>query len=418
MAFPTRPCRRARANVAAMPNRYVELLRLPGARGFASAAGLGRLPLSMANLGTVLLVHHATGSYGVAGAVGATLTIAYAACAPRVAALADRFGQREVLLTFVGVNAAGFLGLVLCTGLHAPRVLLFASAFVTGGSFPPLGSLTRARWTALLAGTGELGTAFALESAIDETIFTLGPMLATLLATAASPAAGLLVALVLAVTGTLAFAAQRESEPAVHERARAGGMRALRARGMPVLVVTFVAFGTVFGAVDVATVAFAREHGHPALAGPLLGLYAAASGVAGIAYGMRSWRAPLERRLRVALWLMALGIVPLPLVGGLLPMALAVLVAGVAISPSVIAGYGLIELLVPPSALTEGFAWLSTSSAAGAAIGLAAAGRIVDAADAHTAFLVSLAAALLSAVAVTLGRRRIVPAAAVAVPAP
>ena len=78
---------------------------------------------------------------------------------------------------------------------------------------PSLGSMVRARWSALLGGSPLLHTAFSLESVLDETIFVIGPALVTMLATEVYPAAGVAVAMVACVAGTLLLAAQRGTEP-------------------------------------------------------------------------------------------------------------------------------------------------------------------------------------------------------------
>ena len=88
---------------------------------------------------------------------------------------------------------------------------------VAGSSMPSLGSMVRARWSALLDGTQLLHSAFALESVVDEMIFVVGPALVTILATALPPA-GVLLCMVLSVTGTLLFAAQRQTEPPTRPR--------------------------------------------------------------------------------------------------------------------------------------------------------------------------------------------------------
>ena len=92
---------------------------------------------------------------------------------------------------------------------------------------PSLGSMVRARWSALLDGTPALDSAFALESVVDEMIFVVGPALVTVLATALPPA-GVLLCMVLSVAGTLLFAAQRQTEPPIRpaeERAGRSGAR-------------------------------------------------------------------------------------------------------------------------------------------------------------------------------------------------
>ena len=90
----------------------------------------------------------------------------------------------------------------------------------------------RTRWSHLLDRPHEVQTAYALESVLDEAVFVVGPVLATMLATLWHPVAGLVVAAVAGLVGTYAFAAQRATEPpsGLHRR---GARPAARCRGAP-----------------------------------------------------------------------------------------------------------------------------------------------------------------------------------------
>lgn len=387
-----------------MLSPYADILRTPGARAFVLAGFVGRLPMAMLGLGTVLLVRASTGSYGIAGGVSAIIAIANALGAPQIGRLVDRFGQRRVLLPAMAVHIAGVAGLLLAAGLDAPTFVLFLAASVAGAAFPSFGSLVRARWTNLLGGTDRLQTAYALESVLDEVVFTFGPVLVTLLATAIAPAVGLATAMGFLLLGGLSFASLRATEPPVaagHGR----GASAIRTPGLVVLAIVLLGLGGVFGTIEVSMVAFAEEHGRAVLSGPLLALHAISSGVAGIAYGARAWKMPLHRRLQVALALLFVGTVPLALADTIPLMVVAITVSGLTISPTLITSFALVEALVPRAALTEGFAWLSTSLGAGVAVGLAVAGHVVDATSGHHAFVVAIASSLLGAIAVFAGRR-------------
>jgi len=78
-------------------NAYLGLLRSPGALGFSAAGFVGRMPMSMFGLGTVLLIAAVTGRYGIAGVIAAAGSVGYAICAPQLAKLTDRLGQHRVL---------------------------------------------------------------------------------------------------------------------------------------------------------------------------------------------------------------------------------------------------------------------------------------------------------------------------------
>src|SRR4051794_24673759 len=57
---------------------YAEIFLTPGAWRFSVAGLIGRMPMAMFGLGTVLLISAVTGTYGAAGAVSAVGSVGYA----------------------------------------------------------------------------------------------------------------------------------------------------------------------------------------------------------------------------------------------------------------------------------------------------------------------------------------------------
>jgi predicted MFS family arabinose efflux permease len=88
--------------------------------------------------------------------------------------------------------------------------------------------------------------------------------------------------------------------------------------------------------------------------------------------------------------MMAATLVPLPFVGSVAVLAVVLFAAGLAISPTLIAGFSLVEAEVPASRLTEGFAWISTALNIGVSAGAAVSGRIVDGFDASAGYAVAV----------------------------
>ena len=390
-----------------MLKTYRSLLSIPHARAFVLAGFVARLSISMRALGAVLMVSELTGSYGLAGAVAAAALLGEAVAAPRLGRLVDRYGQRRALLMSLAVHSAGTLALVISAQLSAPNWMLLATATLSGAAALQVGSLVRARWSALVGGSPALETAFALESTLDELIFVLGPVLVTALALGVAPGAGLLGALVLTIVGSIALALQRRTEPppaGVRDRSERSAMGT---PGLRVLVATFVAAGAIFGTLDVAMVAFTGQVGAPAAAGPLLALVALGSLLAGLAYGARSWRWPLDKRFVASVVVLWGGTVPLVFVPSVALMAPAATLAGVAIAPTLIAGFTLVQKLVPSRALTEGLNWMITALGAGAAIGAWTAGLIADSAGGATAFLIAVVAGGAAVIVAACGRSRL-----------
>ena len=396
-----------------MLSSYGPLLRLPGALAFCVSGLLGRMPISMLGIGSVLLVEDRRGSYALAGAVAAMYALGLAVGGPRVAQLVDRLGQRAVLPWCLLVAGAALLALVATAGTGAPGAVLLGLALVCGAALPPLGSCVRARWSYALRGDPDrIGTAMALESVADEVVFVAGPAIVVVLATALDPAAGLLTALALCAAGTLGFVALRDTEPPVHAVTGAR-TSAIRSLGLRTATLAMVFVGVVFGGLEVVMVAFAQEEGRESAAGFLLPLIAVGSAGSGLAYGVRAWRSPLERRFLVALAGLALGVVPVVLATSISLMAPAALLAGLAISPTLIAGMALAERLVPPAARTEGFTWLNSGLGVGVAGGSALGGALAEGPGAQAAFLTCLGGALLALAVAAAGRRTLRPVALV-----
>ncbi|WP_245691128.1 MFS transporter [Sinosporangium album] len=360
---------------------------------------VGRLPMSMLGISVILLISAITGSYGTAGAVAATVSVAFAISAPLSGRLVDRFGQARVLIPITLAHGGALTGLMLLAELGAPVWTLFAIGILVGATAVSLGSMVRARWAHFAAGDPtKLHTAFSFESVIDEVVFVAGPALATALATQISEYAGLVVVLLSAVIGTITFALQRGTQPPVRPKGSVSGRSPITIPGVALLSIVFLAMGAVFGSIDLITVAFAEQHGSKGHAGTMLAAFAGGSLISGIWFGSRQWKISLRSRFIRAVPIFALGIMPIVFVTSVPVMAVVLFIAGFSISPILITGYALVERMVPNGLLTEGMAWISTSVGFGVAAGAWAGGRLTDMYGASNAYGFALVCALLAAV--------------------
>lgn len=368
---------------------YLRLFAVPGARSFSLAGWVGRFPAPMLGLGSVFLVEGETGSYGLAGAVSGTLALSFAVAGPLWARAMDRRGQaaflRVAMVAFL-LTGTAFVTAVVAEG---PRWSWFLLAAATGFSIPNIGSLVRARWSALLD-RQERQTAFAFEAVVDEVVFVVGPPLVTLLATLIAPPVGFLTGIALGVTGGLWLAGQPGTEPPLH-RADPDAPTRRRSVLTPtlfVVVVAYLAVGTVFGALDVVVVGFAEEEGAQAFSGLALAVFALGSLVAGLAYGLA--RLPGTLATRFVATAVAFGLAAQLLWGvGSLPVLVGCgFLAGLTIAPVLVSGTALVESRVVPGGLTESLAWTITGLTVGVTAGSAVAGAAVDAWGAEAAFAV------------------------------
>ena len=390
---------------------YADIFRVPGAWRFSAAGVIGRMPMAMFGLGTVLLISAGTGKYGVAGAVSAVGSLGYAFSSPQIARLVDGRGQRRVLLPVLTVFTFATAALIVTVELHAPTWAFFVSGAVAGATMPSLGTMVRARWSVLLAGSPRLHAAFSFESVADELCFVIGPAAVTLLATEVFPAAGVGVAALLCLGGTLWFAAERRTEPAV---ARATGpvrrserVRGVAAPGLVVLAPVYLLLGAMFVSVDLSTVSFAQHFGHKPLAGLILGTYALGSATGGLWYGSRQWRAPIETRFAVTLILTVLGVATFWAQPNLVTLTCGIYLCGLTIAPTLIAGFSLLEAQAKPGRRTEAMSWLSSGIGVGLAIGSSVVGFILDAHGPRAGYAFAAACGVASAVTCLAGLRRL-----------
>jgi len=390
---------------------YADIFRIPGAWRFSAAGVIGRMPMAMFGLGTVLLISAATGKYGVAGAVSAVGSLGYAFSAPRIARLVDSRGQRRVLLPLLAVFITATTALIVTVELRLPTWAFFVAGTIAGATMPSLGTLVRARWSALLTGSPGLHTAFSFESVADELCFVVGPAAVTLLATQVFPAAGVGAAALLCLGGTLWFAAERATEPEVMRAARpvrrTGQGRGAPAPGLVVLAPLYFLLGAMFVSVDLSTVSFAQHFGHKPLAGFILGTYALGSATGGLWYGSRQWRAPIENRFALTLTLTVLGVATFWAQPNLITLTCGIYLCGLTIAPTLIAGFSLLEAQAKPGRRTEAMSWLSSGIGLGLAAGSSVVGFILDAHGPRAGYAFAAACGAAAAATCLLGLSRL-----------
>jgi MFS family permease len=385
--------------------RYLEILRTPHVGRLFAASLLARLPIGINGLAIVLMVKAETGSFGAAGAAAGALALGTGLCAPLTARLIDALGPRT-LLALAAACAGALLALIGLTRAGAPTLLLVVTAFAAGGTFPPTSSVLRAQYPLLFGDRPALlQGAFALDSVLTESIFTVAPLLTAALVVVFEPAAALVLSAAAIAVGTIALVAALpagDGRPA--EQPAPGRLGALAAPGIRTLVASMLPVGFAFGALEVALPAFADHEGQPELAGVLIAVWSLGSVAGGLTYGARPRRGSLASvHLRVAL-LLPLSFLPMALASSPATMALLVLPAGVLIAPLIATRNELAGTVAPEGARTEAYTWPLTALVAGIALGAAASGALADATSWQTAVLVAAVAAALGA-AVSAGRR-------------
>lgn len=374
-----------------MLQRYRVIFRVPGALAFCAASFITRMPIAIYPIAIVLVVSARDGRYGFAGVLSAVYVFGYAVGSLVLSALVDRRGQRRLLVPCAAMHAAGVLTFAILLPADAPDWLLVVPVAVFGFTNISVRALVRARWAYVLGAGPQLATALSLEGLLDEAVFMLGPLIATVLATGAAPLLVLYLSVALVVSGSLWLAGLRATEPRLHPREGARVGTALRGPGMGMLVLAATGMGAAWTSAEIATIAFCAHEGHRSLSGVVLAGASIGSGLAAVGYGAVDWGPDVLRRFRLHALVFAAAPAAL-LVATSVPMLTAALfVVGAGTVPLLITLFSLIPQLVPPLALTEGLSWANTGINIGAGAASALVGGIVDHHGARAGFFVAIA---------------------------
>lgn len=362
---------------------YRNLFETPAQVLFVFATFLGRIPISMKALGAILLIQQTTCSYSLAGLVGATQTLVAAFASPQLGRLMDRTGGKRVILWTAITHLAGMILLITAAESDAHWSLLLLGAAILGGSSVQFGSLSRARWVALLGKGRRLDKAYALEAMADETGFVIGPLIVVPLAVSVGASIALLVALAFTLVASAILVLQPAPRTAASSSTPGpdhpdAGRGVMAIRGMQVLTGSLLFLGIVFGAVEIVLVAFAEANDWPGSASIMASTFAFGSFLGAVIYGAIRWSIPIEQRLKLALIWFTVGTVPMFLSSTVWQMTAAIFVTGLSISPALIATNGVVENLAPPRKLTEAFTWVGSALATGAALGSLLIGVVLD----------------------------------------
>ncbi|MFD5120202.1 MFS transporter [Streptomyces sp. NPDC058385] len=368
----------------------------------------GRLPVAVIQFGSVLLITRTSGSLATGGTVACALALGQVAMGPVVGRLADRRGQRSVVLCCSLLNALAIACYTLGALAGLPTPLLVALGVLAGATVPGIGPLARARGVALVRRGGAdervVNTVLSLESTMDELSFVLGPALIGVAAFAGHPAYAFGAAALLVAGCGSAFALHPTAtavRPATAHAPREPRARRPRMpREVRLVRLGLVLLGVLLGGCGAGITALAQKLGQEDQAGLVYAAMGVMSAVVGLSMAALPERFGLALRWRVAT--AAAALLSLPLIGtqSMPGLYVAVTVFGAVFAPNLITGFGLTERAVPRERLAEGMTFAASAFVGGQAVTLAVAGRLAESHGPAAAFTVgSVAAALAFGVA-------------------
>ncbi len=396
--------------------RYSVLPRLAG-KSYIPLGLFARVPLAMLTIGVLTMVTHVSDSYAIGGFAAGCIGLGAAAGAPVVGYLADRLGQRGVLLVAAVVNFILVTAVVVLAYLLLPdsgaqltdgaTVVVLLTALAAGGTSPQVGPLSRVRWMALskklpASQRGPMvDTALSLEGTADEVTFVLGPALVGLLASLVAPWLPLVLAAVMTVSLVTLFALHPTADyvsarPAASSTVgNAGYVSEERPNWflVAVPVAAMLCMGTFFGSSQTALAAFTGVYGSVDQAGLMYAIMGASSALT--ALSVAYWPVKFSYAWR---WVLASGFMAGGTVFFLAPeslgqMAWVLLLVGLPVGPTMVTIFSVGSVVAPPQWMGTVMTALASGIVAGTALGSALSGSLAQSVGYDAAFLVPIAAA-------------------------
>lgn len=379
-------------------------------------AFLARLPFAMMVVGVLTLVVSARGSLSLGGLTSAAVGLGTALIGPLQGMLADRIGQRRVLLASGISTSAAMLALSWVAFSSMPDTAVLATAFVVGATGPQVSPMSRSRLVGLITAhlpvrrrQQVLSGTMAYESAADEIMFVFGPVIVGLLASTLGPAAPVIGSAILTLFFVTAFALHRTGSDVASPSVPGAGVQAPASELLRPQLITVVAgvfgMGLFFGSTLTALTSFMSGLGHPERAGLIYGAMGIGSAALALGAGLFPARFALHARWLVFSAVLSVGAAGIMIAGSVPVMVMMLLVAGVGIGPTLVTMFNLGATLSPLGRSTTVMTILGSAVTVGQSAAAAINGRLAETFGPHVAAVAPLVSSAVIVAAATVNRR-------------
>jgi MFS family permease len=237
----------------------------------------------MISLSIFFKVQQTTGSIAIAGLATGVNGITGATTAGLRGTLIDKFGMKIPLRVFAPSYAV--LILLFSTGNSSTELVVFAG--VLGFSAPPINLSIRPLWKVTVP-RDQIRTAYAIDTAVMNSVGVFGPLAATTVALNYSPELSLKICSALILIGGAALSLSPQLKRWAPEKKTSKDLAVWRTPAMQLLMLEGVFIGLGWGAFDIAVPAFTTLENIPHRTGILFAIMAAGNVIGGLVAGMVS----------------------------------------------------------------------------------------------------------------------------------
>lgn len=264
-------------------SRYSQVLSNRSGQYLLISSFPARLAYGMISLSIFFKVQQTTGSIAAAGLATGINGITGATTAGLRGSIIDRFGMKIPLR----ILAPGYALLILLFSTGTSKTELVVFAGMLGLSAPPINLSVRPLWKVTVP-QDQIRSAYAIDTAVMNSVGVFGPLLATTLALNSSPEVALRMCSVLIFIGGAALSLSPQLKRWKPEKKTSNDLAVWRTPAMRLLMLEGVFIGLGWGAFDIAIPAFTTLESIPQRTGVIFAIMAAGTVIGGLVAGMVS----------------------------------------------------------------------------------------------------------------------------------
>jgi MFS family permease len=264
-------------------SRYSTVLSNKSGQYLLISSFPARMAYGMISLSIFFKVQQTTGSIAMAGLATGVNGITGATTAGLRGTLIDKFGMKIPLRFFAPSYA--LLILLFSSGSSSTQLVIFAG--VLGFSAPPINLSIRPLWKVTVP-SDQIRTAYAIDTAVMNSVGVFGPLAATSVALNYSPELALQICSTLIFIGGIALSLSPQLKRWSPEKKTSKDLAVWRTPAMQLLMLEGVFIGLGWGAFDIAIPAFTTLENIPHRTGILFAIMAAGNVIGGLFAGMVS----------------------------------------------------------------------------------------------------------------------------------
>lgn len=264
-------------------SRYSQVLSNRSGQYLLISSFPARLAYGMISLSIFFKVQQTTGSIAAAGLATGINGITGATTAGLRGSIIDKFGMKIPLRILAPGYALSIL--LFSTGTSKTELVVFAG--ILGLSAPPINLSVRPLWKVTVP-QDQIRSAYAIDTAVMNSVGVFGPLLATTLALNSSPEVALRICSVLIFIGGAALSLSPQLKRWKPEKKTSNDLAVWRTPAMRLLMLEGVFIGLGWGAFDIAIPAFTTLESIPQRTGVIFAIMAAGTVIGGLVAGMVS----------------------------------------------------------------------------------------------------------------------------------